>query len=117
MQNAVLDLSFAFALRIIEYTELLEEHRRFVIAKQLLRSGTSIGANINEAQNAESKADFIHKLKISAKEANETEYWLKLCSQAKAYPDPTDLLEQLLAIQKLLSKIIHSTKLNTHETK
>ncbi len=114
MQNAVLDLSFAFALR---YTELLEEHRRFVIAKQLLRSGTSIGANINEAQNAESRADFIHKLKISAKEANETEYLLKLCTQSKSYPDPMDLLEQLLVIQKLLSKIIHSTKLNTHETK
>ena len=59
--NLIISLSQEFALNIIEYTELLEERKRFVIAKQLLKSGTSIGANIREAQNAESKADFIHK--------------------------------------------------------
>jgi four helix bundle protein len=65
-KNEVLDLSFEFALQIIEFCELLEENKKYVIAKQLLRSGTSIGANIREAQNAESNSDFIHKLKIAA---------------------------------------------------
>lgn len=112
-ENIILELSSQFALQIIEYTELLERQHKFVIARQLLKSGTSIGANINEAQNAESRADFIHKLKISAKEANETEYWLKLCQMAATYPNPEGLPERLLSIQKLLTKIIHSTKINS----
>ncbi len=116
-ENVILKISFEFALQIIDYTELLEEKRKFVIAKQLLRSGTSIGANINEAQNAESRADFIHKLKISAKEANETEFWLKLCFKAKSYPNPYGLQEMLLSIQKLLTKIIHATKTGINNTK
>lgn len=65
--NQVLNLAFDFALVIIEYTELLEEKRKFNMANQLLRSGTSIHANVREAQNAESKADFIHKIKVAAK--------------------------------------------------
>jgi four helix bundle protein len=73
------------ALEIIEYSEILEEHKKFVIAGQLLRSGTSIGASIREAQNEESKADFVHKMKMAAKEADETEYWLRLCSLSKNY--------------------------------
>ena len=113
-ENQIVELSIEFSLKIIEFSELLEEQRKFVIARQILKSGTSIGANINEAQNAESRADFIHKLKISAKESNETEYWLKLCQKAKNYPNPEGLLEMLLSIQKLLSKIIYSTKLNQH---
>lgn len=78
-ENVIVEKSFQFALKIIVYCDLLEEKRKFVISKQLLRSGTSIGANVREAQNAESKADFIHKLKLAAKEADETEYWLLLC--------------------------------------
>lgn len=66
--NIILEKSFQFALEIIEYCEQLENLRKFVISNQLLKSGTSIGANIREAQNAESKNDFIHKFKISAKE-------------------------------------------------
>ena len=66
-KNQILELSFEFALQIIEFTELLEEKRKFVIANQLLKSGTSIGANVREAQNCESKADFIHKMKIATK--------------------------------------------------
>lgn len=116
-ENIILDLSLEFALHIINYSELLEEKRKFIIARQLLKSGTSIGANINEAQNAESRADFIHKLKISAKEANETDYWLKLCFKAKSYPNPDGLQEKLLSIQKLLTKIIHSTKTNIKNTR
>ncbi len=85
--NLILKLSFEFALKIVEYCELLNEGRRFVIANQLLRSGTSIGAKIREAQNAESKQDFIHKFKIAAKEAEEVEYWLLICKHSKGYPD------------------------------
>jgi four helix bundle protein len=66
-KNPVLKLSFDFALMLIEYCELLEQNRKFIVARQLLRSGTSIGANAMEAQNAESKADFIHKMRIAAK--------------------------------------------------
>lgn len=76
MRNEILELSIEFSLRIIAYTEILESNRKFVVAKQLMKSGTSIGANIFEAQSAESRADFIHKFKIADKEAKETEYWL-----------------------------------------
>ncbi len=109
-ENLIAKLSLEFALNIIEFSEMLEEHRRFVIAKQLLKSGTSIGANVREAQNAESKADFIHKMKIAAKEADETEYWLILCELSKNYPTPVNLKEKLLSIINVLSKIISSSK-------
>jgi four helix bundle protein len=115
-KNEVLDLSFEFALTIIEFSESLEAKHKFVLARQLLKSGTSIGANIREAQNAESKADFIHKLKIAAKEADETEYWLLLCMNAKNYPDPHELMSKLESLQKLLTKIIYSTKTNLSKT-
>ncbi len=82
-ENVIVKLSFEFALQIIDFVEKLESNRKFVIANQLLKSGTSIGANVREAQNAESKADFIHKLKIAAKEADESEYWLLLCQFSK----------------------------------
>ena len=81
-RNEILEVSFNFALLAIEFAELLEEEGKFVIARQLLKPGTSIRANIREAQNCESRADFIHKLKTSAKEAGETEYWLLLCKKS-----------------------------------
>ncbi|MEQ9305103.1 MAG: four helix bundle protein [Marinoscillum sp.] len=112
-RNEIVEISLEFALGVIEYTELLEEQKKYVIARQLMKSGTSIGANIREAQSCESKADFIHKLKISAKEAEETEYWLLLCQKSKSYPDPDHKLKSLLSsIQKLLSKIIFTTRSN-----
>ncbi len=111
-KNVILEKSFDFALNIIAYSELLEKNRKYVIAKQVLRSGTSIGANIREAQSAESRADFIHKLKIADKEANETEYWLQLCKYAKSYPDPQEIGDSLLEIKKLLSRIISTSRLN-----
>jgi four helix bundle protein len=77
------------------------EKRKYVIARQILKSGTSIGANIRESQGAESKADFTHKLKIAAKEAEETEYWLLLCEKSKDYPNPSELKTKLLSLQKL----------------
>jgi four helix bundle protein len=80
------------------------------LANQLLKSGTSIGANIQESQYAESKIDFIHKLKISEKEAVETQYWLALCRLSKNYPETGELENQLLSILKLLGKIISNSK-------
>lgn len=106
----MLELSFEFALQIITYCEELEEKRKYVIARQLLKSGTSIGANIREAQNAESNLDFIHKLKIAAKEAEKTEYWLLLCEKSENYPSPSDLHTSLISIKKLLNSIISKMK-------
>lgn len=108
--NLIVKLSFEFALKIVKYTEILEEKRKFVLANQLLKSGTSIGANIWEAQNAESKADFIHKMKISAKECEETKYWLLICNHSENYPKNDDLLNQIETIQKVLNKIIATSK-------
>jgi four helix bundle protein len=108
--NIIVSKSFDFALQIIEFAELLESKRKFILANQILKSGTSIGANIREAQNAESKADFIHKMKIAAKEADETEYWLLLCQHAKNYPFDEIILDNLKEIFKILNKIIASSK-------
>ncbi len=85
-KNELLDLSFKFAPDLIQYREVLEENRKIVLSRQLLRSGTSIDANVREAQNADSKQDFVHKLKIAAKEAEETQYWLLLCQESRSYP-------------------------------
>ena len=112
-ENIIVEKSFRFALRIIEFSELLEENKKYVIARQILKAGTSIGANIREAQSAESKADFVHKLKIADKEANELEYWLQLCKMAENYPDPRLLENELLEIKKILSKIISTSKATT----
>ncbi len=115
IKNKILDLSFLFSLKVIEFTEELEAKHKFVVANQLLKSGTSIGANINEAQHAESKADFIHKMKISAKEVEETEYWLSLCKSASNYPTPSDdLFESLNVIRLVCSKIISTSKKSLH---
>src|SRR6188768_2332194 len=111
-KNLIVDLTFEFALKIIMYVGLLEKERKFVMANQLFKAGTSIGANVREAQNAESKADFIHKMKIAAKEADETEYWLLLCKHSKSYPDPGELIPMNISIKKILSRIISSSKGN-----
>jgi four helix bundle protein len=75
-KNPFLKLSFDFSLSIISYCEELEAGKKYIIARQLLKAGTSIGANAMEAQGAESKADFIQKMKIAGKEAEEAQYWL-----------------------------------------
>ena len=111
--NPILKLSFEFALLIVDYCEKLEIQKKYVISRQLLKSGTSIGANTMEAQNAESKADFIHKMKIAAKEAEESQYWLLICSYSNNYPDCQILLEKLESIGKMLSSIISSSKKST----
>lgn len=109
-ENLIVKLSFEFALGIVRYAELLEVNRKFVVANQLLKAGTSIGANIWEAQNSESKVDFIHKMKISAKECEETKYWLLICKHSENYPLIGDLLDNIESIQKVLNKIIATAK-------
>lgn len=108
--NLIVQLTFEFARMIIIYSEELNQTKKFNLSNQLFRSGTSIGANVKEAQNAESKADFVHKLKIAIKEADETEYWLLLCKVSDGYPDPCELIEKLSSITKILNKIIGTTK-------
>lgn len=108
--NLIVNLTFDFALEIIDFSEKLRGLKKFEMSSQIFRSGTSIGANIREAQNAESKADFIHKFKISAKEADEVEYWLTLCDRSKHYPETKNLIKKLEPIIKIISKIISSSK-------
>ncbi|WP_317168269.1 four helix bundle protein [Flavobacterium silvaticum] len=87
------------------------EQKEFVLSRQLLKSGTSIGANIREAQYAESRADFVHKIRIALKEANETEYWLDLLSESK-FIDPETYIRQqnnIKLLLKILIRIVNST--------
>ncbi len=109
-KNPILKLAFDFSLMIIDYCEFLDSQKKYIISRQLLRCGTSIGANATEAQNAESKIDFIHKMKIAAKEAEESQYWLRLCEYAKTYPDCHLLQLKLDEIQKVLGKILSTSK-------
>ncbi|HEY9840395.1 MAG TPA: four helix bundle protein [Candidatus Obscuribacterales bacterium] len=103
--------SFAFALRIVKLSQYLIGKQEYIMSKQVLRAGTAIGALVREAEYAESKADFIHKLAIALKEANETEYWLELLHQsgfidakgfASIHTDNQELLKLLIAIIKSL---------------
>ncbi|MBS9461193.1 four helix bundle protein [Flagellimonas sp. 389] len=97
---------------VIEFCELLEEKRKFLVANQLLKSGTSIGANIHEVQNAESRIDFIHKIKIALKELEETKYWLILCEKSNNYPFEKRLKEQADELSLILYKIVSTSKKN-----
>ena len=109
-QNIILEKSLDFSVAIIKFCEKLEEQRKYVVAKQLLRSGTSIGANVFEAQHAESRADFVHKMKIAIKEANETLYWLILCERSESYPFVNNLRNVVQEMIRIVSKIILSSK-------
>lgn len=109
-KNPVVKLAFEFSIEIVTFCELLESQRKYVIARQLLKSGTSICANVIEAQNAESKADFIHKFKIAAKEGEETEYWLLLCQHSQQYRDCKILLEKVSVINRMIGKILSTSK-------
>jgi four helix bundle protein len=108
--NLIMNLTFEYALMIVEFSDELRERKRYVLADQILRSGCSIGAHVREAQNAESKPDFIHKMKGAAKEADENEFWLMLCKFSKNYPFREELMGKLESIMKVLNKIISSSK-------
>jgi len=109
-KNVILEKSLNFSVSLVRFCEILNDHRKFVFSNQLLRCGTSIGANIFEAQHAESRLDFIHKMKIAVKEANETLYWLTLCERSEGYPFESKLKNDVEELMNILSKIIFSSK-------
>jgi four helix bundle protein len=112
-KHIVREKSFSFALLIIKlYKYMTEEKREYVLSKQALRSGTSIGALIREAEQGESKADFIHKLAISLKEAKETEYWLELLFYSDYIEEKSyqSIYADVQEIIKLLTSIIKTSK-------
>lgn len=109
-KSIVVKLSFAFSMDMVDLCTKLELEHKYAFSRQLFRSSTSIGANVIEAQNAESKPDFIHKMKIAAKEAEETEYWLLLGHQSPYYPDMQDHLNKVYELKKILNKIISTSK-------
>lgn len=112
-ENIIKTKSFSFALRIVNLYKLLRDQRKeFVMSKQLLRSGTSIGALVREGEQAESIADFIHKLSISLKEANETDYWIELLYQSEylSISEYDSIKTDITEILKLLVSIIKSAK-------
>lgn len=111
--NVVMTKSYAFALRIIKaYKFLNKEQREFVLSKQLLRSGTAIGALIKEAEHAQSKADFINKMSIALKEANETEYWLMLLQDSGYIDEKTfaSIISDCKELIRLLISIVKSSR-------
>ena len=116
-ENVIKEKSYAFALRMVKaYKFLSSEQREFVLSKQMLRSGTAVGALIREAEFAQSPADFIHKLSIALKEANETEYWILLLKDSEYISETsfssihTDCVELI----KLLTSIINTSKKNNY---
>jgi len=116
--NQVLNDSKAFALRIIRLYKILKEEKQvYVLSKQLLRSGTSIGANVRESVNAQSRMDFINKLNIALKEANETEYWLELLHESGYLNDQQfdSIYNDCGKVAATLTKIIKTTKTVTNE--
>jgi four helix bundle protein len=111
-KNIIKEKSFLFAIEIIGLYKILAERKEFVLSKQMLRSGTSIGANVRESEHAQSKADFIHKLSISLKEANETEYWIDLLSETKYLSEIEfqNIKPKIIELLKLLTSIINTSK-------
>lgn len=113
-KNIVKEKSFSFAIRIVRlYKHLIERKREYILSKQLLRSGTAIGALVRESEHAESNADFIHKMSVALKETNETEYWLLMLHQTdfvsdkefkSIHADVEELLRLLISIIKTSKK-------------
>jgi len=113
-KNLIKDRSFQFAIRVTSlYRTLIEARKEYVLSKQLLRSGTSVGANVREAQNAESQPDFIHKLAIAQKECDETIYWLELLA-ATNFISKTEF-DAISSEASILLKMIKSAILTTKQ--
>lgn len=111
--NVIKDKSFGFALRVVKlYKYLTTEQKEYVLSKQLLRSGTGIGAMVRETEHAENKANFIHKLSIALKEANESEYWIELLHKSEYIDDRgfESISSDIQEILRLLVSIIKSAK-------
>ena len=110
--NLIVTLSFDFGVEAMLFCDKLFSERKYVIANQLLKAALSIGANIREAQNAESIADFIHKMKISCKEADEAEFYLQLIAKVYKFNEVQSLIKQITSINRVLTKIISTSKQN-----
>ncbi len=114
-KNTIKELSYAFAIRIINLGKILQKDKKeFIISKQIIRSGTSVGALVREAHYAESSKDFIHKLAIALKEENETEYWLSLLIDTDYFTkgQMSSILEENISLIKMLTAIIVTKKKN-----
>lgn len=111
MSNILREKSFSFATKIVSLCKRMDEQRSYTLSKQLLRSGTSVGANIEESLQAQSRADFISKLSISLKEAVETEYWLRLLVETKTVSeDLGPRIIEIKEIEKILTASIKTAK-------
>ena len=111
-ENIALNKSIDFSVGIRNYCLALYNKRETAIANQLLRSGMAIGANISEAQQGESRSDFVHKMKIAAKEASETLYWLSVCEKSNIAGFQHELMKELRDLIAIISKIIITAKKN-----
>lgn len=113
MDNVIENKSFQFAIRIVRlYKFLCEEKKEYIMSKQLLRAGTSIGANVTESQQAQSKLDFVSKISIALKEASETKYWIKLLGATEYLSEnqTKSILDDCVEIEKILVTILKSAK-------
>ncbi|SNV34587.1 four helix bundle protein [Chryseobacterium taklimakanense] len=116
-ENTIRDKSFDFALMIIELFKICKSQNEFVISKQLLRSGTSIGANVQEATAGFSKKDFLYKMAIASKEARETQYWILLLSKSKLVVfNEEKYLTEIQSIVNILTSIVKTTSENLNNT-
>ncbi len=113
-ENIIVKLSFELAVDAVDFCDKLDNLKKWSLANQILRAALSIGANIKEAQNAESKNDFIHKMKIAAKEAEELEFYFEVCNAAPSLPNCLHLSEKTESICKILSKIVSTSKAITN---
>ena len=114
-ENIVMNKSYTFALRIIKlYKFLIEEKKEYILSKQILRSGTAIGALVKESEHAQSKPDFINKMNIALKEANETDYWLNLLKDSNYIDDNSFISIQPDCVEliRLLASIVKTSKKN-----
>lgn len=116
-KNLILDKAFDFALEIISLYKILRNNNEFVISKQLLRSGTSIGANVEEGNAAQTKKDFIAKMSIASKESRETRYWLNLLNKSQLVQlDFSSYLNQIEEIIRILTSIVKTAQINQKES-
>ena len=112
MENIIEIKSFNFAVRIVKLNKYLCDKNEYTLSNQLLRSGTSIGANVSEAEQAQSTADFVSKMSIALKETSETKYWLRLLNETDYITDSqfNSIFEDCIELEKILVSIIKSTK-------
>ena len=111
-ENIIETKSFNFAIRVVKLHKYLTEKKEYILSKQLLRSGTSIGANVTESQNAQSNLDFINKMSIALKETSETKYWIRLLN-ATGYlteEESKSIMADCIEIENILVKIIKTSK-------